>query len=404
MATCIKRGNSYELRIYHNKKMHTRTFRPPEDITPGQLALALEQEMETFEKDLELDRKITAYSTFKETALYWMENVAKERLAPKTVERYEGLFKRIFASSIGSTKLRDIDQMQLNEFYFSLMKRGTNKLTGGSLSPKTVREYHNLISRVLNAAWRWGVINENIAKRAEPPTVHRGEIQCMTEEEAREVLRLLDEEPLPYRLMITILLLCGCRRGELCGLEWKDINFDRMTIRIQRSSQYVNHEIITKEPKTARSNRTITMDAHTANLLKEYRAHQSQQRLEAGQFWQDYDRLFTKADGSPIHPDTVGDWWNKFQERHGLKHYSLHSLRHTNASLLIANDLDVATVSGRLGHADASTTLNIYTHQFRARDQMAASMLGEFANDALHDAEPDAAEKIQSIDSMRGAG
>ncbi len=383
MATYKKRGNSYELRVYHNKKLHTRTFRPPEDITPGQLALALEEELNAFIKDLEKDRKITSYSTFRETAEYWMENVAKEKLAPKTFERYESLFKRIFASSIGSTKLRDIDQQQLNEFYFSLLKPGTNEKTGEPLSPKTVREYHNIISRVLNAAWRWGIVNENISKRAEPPTVHRKQIECMSEEEARYVLQLLEEEPIQYRVMITVLLLCGCRRGELCGLEWKDVDFEKSTIHIRRTSQYVNHQIITKEPKTMSSIRNLSLDTHTAGLLREYKGWQSAQRLQAGKFWQDCDRLFTKADGTPIHPDTVGDWWDKFQEKHGLKHYTLHSLRHTNASLLIAYDTDVATVSGRLGHADASTTLKIYTHQFKSRDKAVASMLGDFADDAV---------------------
>ena len=403
MATYKKRGNSYELRVYHNKKLHTRTFRPPEDITPGQLALALEQQLNEFVKDLEKDRKITSYSTFKETAEYWMENVAKEKLAPKTCERYKSLFKRIYASSIGSTKLKDIDQQQLNEFYFSLQKPGTNENTGGPLSPKTIREYHNIISRVLNAAWRWGIINENISRRAEPPTVHRKQVECMSEDEARRVLQLLEEEPVQYRTMITILLLCGCRRGELCGLEWKDIDFERATIHIRRSSQYVNHEIITKEPKTASSIRNLSLDTHTAELLREHRSWQSAQKLKAGKFWQECDRIFTKADGTPIHPDTVGDWWDKFQKKHGLVHHSLHSLRHTNASLLIAYDADVATVSGRLGHADASTTLKIYTHQFKSRDKAAANLLGSFADDAINNAETETGI-ICELDKVRETG
>ena len=403
MATYKKRGNSYELRIYFNKKLHTRTYRPPDDITPGQLALALEQQLAEFQKDLEKNRYITSYSTFRKTAEYWMENVAKDRLAPKTYERYESLFKRIFASSIGSTKLRDIDQQQLNEFYFSLMKPGTNAKTGGPLSPKTVREYHNIISRVLNAAWRWGIINENIANRAEPPTVHRKQIECMSEDEARHVLQLLEDEPIQYRTMITVLLLCGCRRGELCGLEWKDIDFERSTIHIRRTSQYVHHQIITKEPKTTSSIRNLSLDTHTAELLREYKSWQSVQRLKAGKFWQDCDRLFTKADGTPIHPDTVGDWWDKFQAKYGLEHHSLHSLRHTNASLLIAYDADVATVSGRLGHADASTTLKIYTHQFKSRDKAAANLLVSFADEAIKGAESETGI-ICELDKMRETG
>ncbi len=101
--------------------------------------------------------------------------------------------------------------------------------------------------------------------------------------------------------------------------------------------------------------------------------------IEAGRIWQDYDRLFTKVEGSPIHPDTIGDWWNRFQNKHGLKHHTLHSLRHTNASLLIACNTDVVTVSGRLGHSNPNTTLKVYSHMFRARDVAAAQSLAAFA-------------------------
>ena len=82
---------------------------------------------------------------------------------------------------------------------------------------------------------------------------------------------------------------------------------------------------------------------------------------------------------TPIHPDTVGDWWDKFQKRNGLEHHTLHSLRHTNASLLISHDTDVATVSGRLGHSNPNTTLKVYSHMFRARDREAAQTLGNIA-------------------------
>lgn len=383
MAYYRKKGKVYELRVYYNKKVHSRTFHPPEDITPGELAYLLEQELDEFKKDIGKERRITSYSTFKETAEYWMNTVAQYRLSPTTYHRYQILLNRVYDSSIGNTKLRDINQQQLNSFYNDLLKPGSNKHTAGALSQKTVREHHNIISRVLNAAWRMGAIKENIAQKADPPIAHRKEIEFLTEDEVKNVLQLLQYEPTKYKAMITLLLLLGCRRGELCGLEWKDIDFKKGTVHIQRTSLYINHEIITKEPKTFRGNRIISLDCYSAEVLKEHKNYQLEEKLKAGKFWQEYDRVFTQEDGSPIHPTTISCWWRKFQEKNDLGHHSLHSLRHTNASMLIAFNTNVATVSGRLGHADASTTLMIYTHQFKTRDEEAATLIGEFANEAV---------------------
>lgn len=389
MAYYTKRNGYYELRVSDGKDLNGkmiiryRSFRPPEGITQNQLNLMLEEQLEQFERDVKKENSINGYSTFKETAEFWMETYGKSRLAPKSFERYEQLLTRIYKSQIGEMKIKDIEPLTLNRFYRELGKPGTNKLTGKTLSPKTIREHHNVISRILEAAWKWGAVKENVARRADPPVVKHKEIDCLNEDEIADVLRCLEEEPIQYRTMITMLIIYGCRRGELCGLEWKDIDFKNHVVHIRRSSQYVNNQIITKDPKTEKSKREVSMDGYSANLMLEYKKWQNEQRLEAGDLWTETDRLFTKADGTPIHPDTIGDWWDKFQKRHGFTHHTLHSLRHTSASILIANDTDVATVAGRLGHANATTTLKIYTHQFKTKDASAAAMMGGLVESAL---------------------
>ena len=395
MAYYTKRKGYYELRATDGKDLNGkwiiryRSFKPPEGLTEIQLKAVLEEECQKFQSELNKGSRVSGYSTFEETSKFWMETYGKERLAPKTYERYEDLLRRINTSPIGKMKIKDIDPQTLNWFYRELGKPGTNKLTGNSLSPKTIREHHNIISRILEAAWKWGALQENVARRADPPVVKHKEIDCLNEDEVAEVLRLLEEEPIQYRTMITMLIIYGCRRGELYGLEWKDIDFKNRVLHIKRSLQYVNHEIITKDPKTEKSRREVSMDGYSINLLQEYKKWQDMKRIEAGQFWNETDLLFTRPDGTPIHPDTLGDWWNKFQERHGFTHHTLHSLRHTSASLLIANDTDVATVSGRLGHANANTTLKIYTHQFKTRDAAAAAMMGNLVESALRVQNPE---------------
>ena len=147
-------------------------------------------------------------------------------------------------------------------------------------------------------------------------------------------------------------------------------------MRVCRSSQYVGGKtIITKEPKTKSGIRRFTLSITACILLKQYRAWQMKQKLRVGDRWQECDRLFTTWEGIPIYPDTVTDWFAKFMRRTELPYVTLHSLRHTNATLMIAEGTDVCTVSKRLGHANTATTLNIYAHAMKSKDREAANNL-----------------------------
>lgn len=388
MAYSVKSGKGYQLRTYDGKKTDgtykvvTRTWIPADGLTAKQIKRELKAQLAQFEDDVKKGRKITGYSTFRELAEYWINNEGEEKLSPRTLERYKSLLSRVYESPIGDTKLVYIDQQDLNSFYRELKKPGANKNTGGSLSNKTIREHHNVISKILDIAWRWGVIDENIAKRADPPSIGYHEVECLNESEVETVFALLENEPIQYKTMISLLILFGFRRGELCGLEWKDIDFENRIIHIRRTSQYVNKQIITKEPKTERSRREVTIDSYSLQLLLEYKEWQDK-KIQNCKFWNDTDRLFTAYNGKPIHPDTIGDWWDKFQKRNNLPKHTLHSLRHTNASLLISSDMDVVTVAGRLGHANSSTTLKVYSHMFKSRDLIAAEAMAKIANDSL---------------------
>ena len=111
------------------------------------------------------------------------------------------------------------------------------------------------------------------------------------------------------------------------------------------------------------------------SLLREYRAWQAEQRLLMGDRWVDCGRLFTTCTGQPLHPDTLPKWFDKFLKRHDLPDINIHGLRHTCASLMIANKVDIRTVSKRLGHAQVSTTGNIYAHQIQSADAAAADVI-----------------------------
>jgi len=191
------------------------------------------------------------------------------------------------------------------------------------------------------------------------------------------LLELLKQEDIRYHTMIALLVLTGCRRGELLGLQWEDIDWENKTIRIVRSSQYIGGgTYITKEPKTAAGKRVFTIPESAITLLKKYRVWQKEQRLLLGDIWENTDdRLFTSHTGGNLHPDTISKWFKKFVQKHNFPDVTIHNLRHTNASLLIAAGTDVVTVSKRLGHANPSITLNCYSHALPSNDIDAANKL-----------------------------
>jgi integrase len=246
------------------------------------------------------------------------------------------------------------------------------------LTNKTIKHHHRLISAILNQAVYWQVIPSNPASRVKPPKVARTEAKYLDEKQTAKLLELLENESVPHQTMIKMFLYSGLRRGEMCGLEWKDIDFEHDLITVCRSSQYVAGKgIFTKETKTETSNRTIKLPSLAFEVLKEYRVWQNQQRLKMGDRWEASDRIFTQEDGKPIHPDSITGWFRDFIATTDLPHITIHSLRHTNATLLIAAGVPLRTVSNRLGHAQTSTTSNIYSHAICTMDEMAAEALDD---------------------------
>lgn len=253
---------------------------------------------------------------------------------------------------------------------------------GGGLAPKTIKHYHTFISSVLERAVKWQVIQDNPARRIDAPKVDRVAIEHMDDKQAIRFMEIVQDEPIEYRVIFTMLLITGMRRGELLGLEWPDIDFENGVVHIRRTSQYAaGRGIYTDTTKTEQSKRPLSVPAELLDLLRQYRACQNEQRLRLGDAWSsewaDHPRLFTKADGRPMHPNTPYKELHKLLERNGMDAVSLHSLRHTNATLLIGSGADVRTVSGRLGHSQTSTTLNIYAEFLQSADKAASETLAD---------------------------
>ena len=244
------------------------------------------------------------------------------------------------------------------------------------LSPETIRHYHRFISSVLGVAVKWQLILLNPCERVTLPKKKKTPPKYLDEEQAAQLLELIEKEDMQHKTMIKMFMYTGLRREELCGLEWKDINFETSVITVARASIYIPKEgVISDTTKNETSQRCIKAPAAAIQMLKDYRMWQREQIMRIGDRWQNTDRLFTTSEGKPIHPDTITGWFHDFIKRNNLPNITIHSLRHTNATLMINSGVPITTIAARLGHANPSTTTKIYTHAIKSADAAAAETL-----------------------------
>lgn len=249
---------------------------------------------------------------------------------------------------------------------------------GTTLASSTISKYHRFISSILEKAVKWQVILNNPCNRVEPPKIKSKEKVCLDEYQTMQLIEYLEDVPLRYKAIVITLLYSGMRRGELCGLNWDDIDFRNGLVQINKSSIYtVEKGVFEDTTKNESSKRVIKLPQPAIDVLKQYKVHQASERLKLGDKWIESGKVFVQWNGKPIHPDTITKWFGEFVKQHNLPNISIHSLRHTNATLLIAGGADLRTVSKRLGHANMSTTANIYTHAIQSADERAAQIFDD---------------------------
>lgn len=281
-------------------------------------------------------------------------------------------------------------------------------------------KYKSLVRTILSLAKKNRLISDNYAKAdyIDFPKAKTEPIKFMDDEQAKKFYETLAYYPdLRVKAALLTFLLTGCRRGEVAGLEWKDVDFNRRTISINRSIIAVKRRgLIEKETKTENSVRTISIPYILLNALKEYKEWQDMRKNALGDYMIDTDKIFTQNNGKNIYPSTFYDWLDKVLIKAGLEHFSLHSIRHTNITIQLANGIPLVTVSARAGHSKASTTSDIYAHFIRSSDITAANQMDKMFNpylknvDLLDDnqsieksLEEIAKNKIESVNAFRKA-
>ena len=382
-----KRGkNSYRLTVSEGFDLTGRPMIHRKTIhgTKREAEVELAKFVTEVQNGLVIDSKSLKFSEFVEV---WKRDYGSKELAPTTYKRYCRMLETRILPYFGHFYINKIRPTDIMKFYDLLekdtqlvRKKGNNgSKTKKPLSGKTILEHHRLLRAMLHKAVYWQLIVANPAERVQPPKARKPKRRSYDDEQTKILLKnleLLPSEDTKYKVAIILTVFTGVRLGELMGLEWQDVDFKNGIISINRSSQYLaDMGVFTKVPKTESSIREIAIPEFIISLLEEYKLWYEEQKSIYGELWANSDRLFVQADGKPMHPSTISKWFVKYVGQIGLPVINFHGLRHTNASLLVAQNIDIAVISARLGHAQISTTLDFYVHPLLSHNRKAGYAL-----------------------------
>ena len=334
----------------------------------------------------------------------WMEKEVKPNCSPVTYADYRWLLDSRILPLLGDVPLNKLTPVMLTDWLAQIRTspRKPHRLPDDQLvhkrppsrqlppqkedkplAVKTLQHYHSCMDTMLSAAVRLEVLKNNPMEKVMRPAGRKKRARFLSEERALELLRCLKDEPnMCYRCAVLLALCCGLRLGEVGELKLSDVNWENGTIDISRALKYTGVSgSFVDVPKTDAGARIISLPAGMMTLLHETREYQEECRKLVPHLWQGQGWIVHGWDGRQLHHDTPSKWFRRFADAHGFQGVTFHNLRHTHATLLLANNIDVVAVAYRMGHSDPSVTLRTYAHALTRRDQDAAQTFDRLLDD-----------------------
>lgn len=301
-----------------------------------------------------------------------MDDCVRGSVRPATYENYGYVLKHIIPA-IGSIRLAKLTPQHVQRLYREKQDQGLTRM---------VILMHAVLHKALGQAVKWDLVPRNVADAVERPKVARKEFQALSPEEAQRFLEVAEGDR--FYALYVLAITGGLRLGELLGLTWEDIDLDRSTLTVRRQLQWQKvkgskeerRQPVLAELKSAKSRRTIALSTVAVAALKKHRAKQAKERLALGEVWQDQSLVFCTTIGTPQNHSAIRNRsFHPLLEATGLPRIRFHDLRHTCATLLLAQGVHPKLVQEQLGHSQISVTLDTYSHVTAPMMQEAAAKM-----------------------------
>lgn len=304
--------------------------------------------------------------TVSEYLAQWMRDYAESHVSQRTLEGYQGNLDRYIRPRIGTIPLEKLSARHVQEMESALLREGGRN--GRPLSPKTVLQVHRILSKALKEAKKLGILGRNVAEAVDPPRTTDHEARTLTWEEVSKLLQHVEDPQ--YRTLFLLDIQSGLRRSELLGLQWRDIDFQNQAVSVRRCwVKLPSGRKILSVPKSGQS-RVVNLPPQSIDALRSHR--ESQEEFSGnGNF------VFCRSDGNPLDPDQVTKKFKQVATSAGFGDMRLHDIRHTHATLMLGENVNLKVTSERLGHSTIAITANLYSHVQPTVQEEAAQRFGD---------------------------
>lgn len=380
---------SIQIRVYRGEDENGKTLKPfqksikvPKGATERQIQKLEQTEAVLFEKECKEGLASNSGILFRDFVKEVMEIKRVGGKEVSTLTRYQDMLDNRLLPYFGHMKVRSISGNTLNRFYRTLTEDGQNKKTGGSLSAKTVLEYHRLLSTIFAEAKKQGIIALNPAENATPPKARKKTPNYYQPEQLEMIKAAFEKEPPKWKMLGMLFMTYGDRRGEFAGIKRQSIDFEHKAIYISGSVLYHTRKgVYEKEyPKNEKA-RWLPLSDEMGNRLKEYLRWLDAEREKWGDSWIETDYIFTGEHGGMMNPDTITQHFSRMSKRYqktnpDFPHLNPHAFRHTVVSLLLNKGMDVVTVADYVGD-DPLTIQQHYAHLINRGKIEAANVMNQ---------------------------
>ncbi|MEQ1824184.1 MAG: site-specific integrase [Fimbriimonadaceae bacterium] len=292
----------------------------------------------------------------------WLETVAKPRIRIKTYRSYEQIIRNHLILGLGRYELQKLNPPQVQAFLNAKAETG--------LSTEHLRR---VLRTALTQAVKWDYLQRNVATLVSAPKQKKHEFAYLDEDQARTFIKAVEGHNL--EALFTVALAIGLRLSEALGLKWSDVDLEAGSIRVRAQLQRSKGKIEFVEPKTEKAKRTISLPKFAIETLKRHKGRQAEIRLLNADVWQDYNLVFTSSVGTPAEERNIRRTLDSVMARAKLPRLRFHDLRHSCATLLLSQGVDVRTIMEILGHSQIALTLNTYSHVVQSLQKEAATKM-----------------------------